>query len=98
MESNRIFISNSEKYIASYYFDVELYNNDGNNPVLISTLGHLKNPHIVAFSRDDSEVLVKNNNNIYEIYNLSTLKKIFRFRGSKADEENVLMPYFSAKA
>ena len=91
MESNRLFISNSEKYIASYYFDVELYNNNGAEPIFLSTLGHLKNPHIVAFSGDDSEVLIKNNNNIYEIYDLLTMKKIFRFRGSKAYEDNVFL-------
>ena len=91
MESNRLFISNSEKYIASYYFDVELYNNNGAEPIFLSTLGHLKNPHIVAFSGDDSEVLIKNNNNIYEIYDLSTLKKVFRYRGSAAYEENAFL-------
>ena len=64
MESNRLFISNNEEYVVSTYIDVELYKNNGYTLCFLSKLGHLKNPHIVAFSKDDSEILIRNNDTV----------------------------------
>ena len=83
MVSTRCFSSSDGQYLVNLYFDAELYKREDENLVFVKNLGKLKNPYNAAFSPDGSKVLVKNNNALIEIYEISSFKKTTKTKAPK---------------
>ena len=75
MESVVLFSSNNEEYIVNPHKDTELYRRNGNKLEFCRTMGKLINPHRVTFSKDDSKLLIQNNNALMELFDMATFKK-----------------------
>ena len=83
MESNRLFVSQDGKYFVNIYLDVTVYEQNGDTLIFKKRLGKMKNPDTVCFSGNGKLVAIKNNNNLIEIYNLSSGLRLFKGKGPR---------------
>lgn len=89
MQSNGLSLSKNQKYIVSTYFDFSLYKLNGKDITFVKNLGELKNPDRAVFFDNDSKILVRNNNTLIEVYDINTLKRLFKRRCSGAYEGQI---------
>jgi len=83
LESLRLFVSPDGEYFVNLHFDTTLHRRSGNDLIFCKKLSTIKNPDTVCFSDDSKMAAVKNNNNLIEIFNLDSGKRIFKGEGTR---------------